>query len=170
MKKLFAPLFAALVVMAAGGAALAASDGQVTTDQSAKHPEAPAAQGQAPHPGPNPSATSPSPTAPSTSSPSAAAPSTTSPSATYPPASSPSTTMGTPGTENTEEIRQAQSQLQAAGFTPGPATGIMDERTREAIRQFQQAKGLNATGELDQDTRSALLSGSASGTPPSSNK
>jgi peptidoglycan hydrolase-like protein with peptidoglycan-binding domain len=46
----------------------------------------------------------------------------------------------------------------------------MDDQTRNAIRQFQQAKGLNATGELDQETRSALLSGAAAGTAPGSNR
>jgi peptidoglycan hydrolase-like protein with peptidoglycan-binding domain len=70
--------------------------------------------------------------------------------------------------EDTEAIRHAQQQLQAAGFTPGPATGILDDRTREALREFQRSKGLQETGQLDQETRSALVS--SSGTPRPSEK
>jgi hypothetical protein len=67
--------------------------------------------------------------------------------------------------EDTETVRHAQKQLQTAGFSAGPANGIMDEQTRNAIRQFQQAKGLNVTGALDTETRAALQAGAGTQTP-----
>ena len=54
---------------------------------------------------------------------------------------------------DTETVRQAQDQLRAAGY---PATP-------QGLREFQQAKGLEAHGKLDQQTLAALgVSGSAS--------
>lgn len=79
-----------------------------------------------------------------------------------------STPAGRAVAEDTEAIRHAQQQLQAAGFSPGPINGILDDRTREALREFQRSKGLQETGQLDQETRSALLS--SSGTPRPSEK
>ncbi|MFB3819794.1 MAG: peptidoglycan-binding protein [Candidatus Methylomirabilales bacterium] len=81
-----------------------------------------------------------------------------------------STPGGSAVAEDQETIRQAQQQLKAAGFTPGPVDGVMDDQTRSALRDFQRSKGLRETGQLDQETRSALLSGSGSGTPPPSQK
>lgn len=78
----------------------------------------------------------------------------------------------TPGSsavrEDQESIRQAQQQLQSAGFTPGPINGVMNEETRTALQQFQQSKGLTASGQLDQETWAALRS--ASGTPTPSER
>ncbi len=173
MQRSLAPLLAALLVMAAAGAVFAQGDGQGSNDKSAKHPETPATSGKIPNEAsPNGPGTVPgvSPSSPYASPPPATGPSATSPSATSPSVSTPSTAGGAAGAENQEVVREAQVQLQAAGFSPGPATGMMDQRTHDAIRQFQQAKGLQATGELDQDTRSALLSGSAAGTAPGSNR
>lgn len=59
-----------------------------------------------------------------------------------------------------ENIAQAQDLLRAAGFDPGQSRGVLDVRTEEAIRQFQQAKGLPVTGVLDDRTRAALLDNS----------
>lgn len=53
-------------------------------------------------------------------------------------------------------IQQAQVLLKAAGFDPGPADGALGERTRAALRQYQQANGLPVTAELDQATQEAL--------------
>jgi peptidoglycan hydrolase-like protein with peptidoglycan-binding domain len=55
-----------------------------------------------------------------------------------------------------EVIRQAQQQLNAAGHEAGPVDGIKGPRTRQALREFQQARGLQVTGSLDQETLSAL--------------
>jgi hypothetical protein len=54
------------------------------------------------------------------------------------------------------DIQQAQALLKAAGFYPGPADGTLGERTRAALRQYQQVNGLPVTGELDQATQEAL--------------
>ncbi len=55
------------------------------------------------------------------------------------------------------EISKAQEHLKAAGFDPGNTDGVVDPDTVRAIRQFQQANGLPATGRLDVQTRAALL-------------
>ncbi len=49
-------------------------------------------------------------------------------------------------------IEAAQSDLQALGYYRGPASGILDPPTREAIRQFQRASHLAVTGRLDGPT------------------
>jgi hypothetical protein len=59
-------------------------------------------------------------------------------------------------TPQQQRIRQAQERLQAAGFAPGPADGTLGSKTREALRQYQRAKGLRATGALDAATQKAL--------------
>jgi hypothetical protein len=91
------------------------------------------------------------------------------------PTTTPPSSTATPGSgsvpggdvlaEDTEAVRHAQTQLQTAGFSAGPANGIMDEQTRNAIRQFQQAKGLNVTGALDTETRAALQAGAGTQSP-----
>jgi peptidoglycan hydrolase-like protein with peptidoglycan-binding domain len=55
------------------------------------------------------------------------------------------------------DIGQAQRALREAGFDPGTMSGVLDTRTQTAIRQFQRAKGLPVTGQLDARTRAALL-------------
>jgi peptidoglycan hydrolase-like protein with peptidoglycan-binding domain len=58
-------------------------------------------------------------------------------------------------------IQQAQMTLQLAGFNPGLIDGIFDAQTSTAVRQYQVAQGLPASGFLDQPTRRALFPGSA---------
>ena len=53
-------------------------------------------------------------------------------------------------------VRQAQTALAAARFNPGPIDGVMGARTRQAIRDFQTARRLAPSGELDAATRAAL--------------
>jgi peptidoglycan hydrolase-like protein with peptidoglycan-binding domain len=55
-----------------------------------------------------------------------------------------------------ESMRQVQQALKDAGFEPGPVDGILGPRTREALRNFQTANNLQATGEANQDTIAAL--------------
>jgi peptidoglycan hydrolase-like protein with peptidoglycan-binding domain len=55
-----------------------------------------------------------------------------------------------------EGMRQVQQALKDAGFEPGPVDGILGPRTREALRNFQTANRLQATGEVNQDTIAAL--------------
>ena len=50
-------------------------------------------------------------------------------------------------------IRRVQERLQAAGFNPGTIDGTIEPQTRNALRWFQNTKGLLATGELNQTTQ-----------------
>jgi peptidoglycan hydrolase-like protein with peptidoglycan-binding domain len=63
-------------------------------------------------------------------------------------------------------VRRAQSTLDRLGYPIAHIDGQMGEETRTAIRNFQRDRGLNATGELDADTRAKLDadSGATSGT------
>lgn len=60
-----------------------------------------------------------------------------------------------------------QRGLAALGFNAGPADGMFGPRTRSAIREWQEAKGLEATGYLTQDQADALAGagGQAGGLP-----
>jgi peptidoglycan hydrolase-like protein with peptidoglycan-binding domain len=56
-------------------------------------------------------------------------------------------------------VAAAQKKLNARGWTPVLVKdGIIGEKTRAAIRWFQQASGLSQTGSLDPQTASALAS------------
>ena len=56
-------------------------------------------------------------------------------------------------------IQQAQLQLKVAGYDPGRADGIFDEKTSAALRNFQVAKGLPVSGLLDAHTRREMFAG-----------
>jgi lipoprotein-anchoring transpeptidase ErfK/SrfK len=51
---------------------------------------------------------------------------------------------------------QAQVVLDRLGFTPGVVDGKMGMSTVNALKGFQEARGLEVTGELDQPTQQAL--------------
>jgi peptidoglycan hydrolase-like protein with peptidoglycan-binding domain len=55
-----------------------------------------------------------------------------------------------------ERVRQVQERLAAAGFDPGPVDGVVGGRTRAALRAFQEARGLDPTGEPDRSTLAEL--------------
>jgi len=55
-----------------------------------------------------------------------------------------------------DTISGAQARLENLGFYEGGITGELDDDTREAILMFQTAHGLLATGELDNLTRTEL--------------
>jgi hypothetical protein len=61
-----------------------------------------------------------------------------------------------PVMDNQVRIRQAQRQLQEAGFDPGSIDGVLGPQTRIALQQYQAKRGLPKTGELDEATRKAL--------------
>jgi hypothetical protein len=44
---------------------------------------------------------------------------------------------------------EAESLLSQLGFPPGPVDGVIDEQSRNAIRDFQLTAGLNVDGRLD---------------------
>ena len=52
--------------------------------------------------------------------------------------------------DNAKVISQVQAKLGA------PVDGKMGPKTQAALKEFQHAKGLQPTGELDQPTREAL--------------
>ena len=55
-----------------------------------------------------------------------------------------------------QEVKSAQEALKAKGYDAGASDGAMGPRTRAALRNFQKAEGLRATGRLDADTRTKL--------------
>jgi Domain of unknown function (DUF4399)/Putative peptidoglycan binding domain len=57
-------------------------------------------------------------------------------------------------TEN--NIRQVQQELRRKGFDPGPIDGIHGPRTKEAVRNFQDRYGMNASGDINNKTLFAL--------------
>ena len=57
---------------------------------------------------------------------------------------------------NSSVIKQVQQKLRAAGHDAGPADGLLGAKTQQALKDFQQAKGIEATGQLDQRTLTAL--------------
>jgi SH3 domain-containing YSC84-like protein 1 len=61
-------------------------------------------------------------------------------------------------TASAASVKQAQQALQAAGFDPGPIDGQMGPATQTALEDFQQAKGLRVSGQLDTETQQALAS------------
>lgn len=68
-----------------------------------------------------------------------------------------------------DTLRQVQQQLSEKGFDPGAADGVWGPQTESALKGFQQAQGIEPSGQLDQQTLSALgVDGAAAGgTAPS---
>ena len=60
-----------------------------------------------------------------------------------------------------EQRIRVQRGLAALGFEAGPADGMFGPRTRSAIREWQQDKGLEATGYLTADQTEALAAAGA---------
>lgn len=56
-----------------------------------------------------------------------------------------------------EEITAIQSRLSSLGYNPGGADGDFGSLTTEAIKRFQQDRGLEADGVVGADTYRALL-------------
>ncbi len=54
-----------------------------------------------------------------------------------------------------DNIKRAQQALKAHGLNPG-TSGRMDEKTQQALRDFQKANSLPATGVLDKKTAEKL--------------
>ena len=60
-----------------------------------------------------------------------------------------------------ESVIEVQSRLSTLGFFGLDATGYFGEFTTEAIKSFQLANGLEATGEIDEETYALLFSDDA---------
>jgi peptidoglycan hydrolase-like protein with peptidoglycan-binding domain len=55
-----------------------------------------------------------------------------------------------------DEIQKIQQALDQKGFKSGQPDGVLGPETKNAIKEFQQKQGWNGTGELDNQTLSAL--------------
>lgn len=53
---------------------------------------------------------------------------------------------------NKEQVTKAQTMLKTGGMYAGEATGKLDDDTREALKKYQAANKLKATGTLNQVT------------------
>lgn len=63
------------------------------------------------------------------------------------------------------QVSQIQQALNSQGYNAGAVDGQMGPKTKAALKQFQQAKGLQASGKLDSQTVAMLTSnGSSSST------
>lgn len=67
-------------------------------------------------------------------------------------------------TKNPDTVKQVQQALSSQGFDPGAADGRWGSKTQSALKKFQRSKGMQASGQLDQQTLASLgVSGSAAG-------
>lgn len=57
---------------------------------------------------------------------------------------------------DSNQIREAQSQLKARGYHSGSVDGIMGPQTMSALRRYQAANGLTVTGKADPETLESL--------------
>ncbi len=64
---------------------------------------------------------------------------------------------GSPGSPINGTFFHAQVLMSVHGFSPGVIDGKKGQSFQLALKSFQEARGLKKTGELDQDTRRALL-------------
>ena len=53
-------------------------------------------------------------------------------------------------------VTQVQQQLQQEGYAVGAIDGMWGPRTQQGVLEFQQAEGLEATGQLNEETLAAL--------------
>ena len=53
-------------------------------------------------------------------------------------------------------LKQAQQKLSSLGKDVGTRDGQMNSKTEQALSEYQQEKGLQPTGQLDQQTLAAL--------------
>jgi peptidoglycan hydrolase-like protein with peptidoglycan-binding domain len=55
-----------------------------------------------------------------------------------------------------EKVKAAQQALKDKGHDPGSIDGKMGPKTQAALRDFQKAEGMEATGRLDMKTMQSL--------------
>ena len=64
----------------------------------------------------------------------------------------------------TDQVREAQERLHAAGLYNGPADGIMEPDTRAALGRFQERNGLQRSETIDRPTMARLMGEPATNT------
>jgi peptidoglycan hydrolase-like protein with peptidoglycan-binding domain len=82
---------------------------------------------------------------------------------------SPSSIAGQTRTNGGDRVglEQVQKILRQKGHDPGPVDGFMGPQTIAAVKAFQRARGLTATGQLDAPTLAKLgMTGTASDRAP----
>ena len=57
---------------------------------------------------------------------------------------------------STENAKRIEEALQERFHSPGAIDGVIDERTRNAVREFQRLNHLPVTGEVDEQTAAKL--------------
>ncbi len=73
-------------------------------------------------------------------------------------------------TWNQDQVKQIQGKLKQQGYDVGQVDGKLGPNTQQALRQFQEDKGIQASGQPDQQTLAALNtnpSGTQQGQMPS---
>ena len=65
-----------------------------------------------------------------------------------------------------DAVRSAQSALKGLGYYDGPVNGELSADLKGAVRRYQKRNGLPATGELTEETVTALGKGDGDATPP----
>ena len=60
-----------------------------------------------------------------------------------------------PGALSHDQIREVQQALQEKGFNPG-TNGVLDSKTRDALRLFQKNNNIPMTGSVDNETAEKL--------------
>jgi peptidoglycan hydrolase-like protein with peptidoglycan-binding domain len=55
-----------------------------------------------------------------------------------------------------KDMRAVQEALKTKGYDPGPIDGVLGRKTSSALKAFQKAENLPATGQLTSETRSKL--------------
>lgn len=58
--------------------------------------------------------------------------------------------------QGSDIVKQAQQKLSQAGHDVGKPDGIMGPKTQAGLKEFQEKKGLQASGQLDKETLAAL--------------
>jgi peptidoglycan hydrolase-like protein with peptidoglycan-binding domain len=58
--------------------------------------------------------------------------------------------------KDSQSVMQIQEKLKQQGFDVGEADGKWGPKTAEALKDFQEKEGLQASGELDQETLDKL--------------
>ena len=55
-----------------------------------------------------------------------------------------------------DEVKEIQGKLKSQGYKVGSVDGVLGPNTQQALRQFQQDKGIQASGQVDPQTLAAL--------------